>query len=199
MKKTFLSRLNPRLKWRGIRGFCYNEKGISAVEFALIAPFMALLFFGAIELSFLMRADRRVTSTAASLGDLTTRLAAVTDTDMVEMFQAARVMMSPLDANASRMRLTSIVADSNGNTTVGWSDAYNMTPLTPGAPISVPAGIVSANGSVVLSEVEYDYTSTIGYFLSTDKTLTDRFYLRPRRVNILPRLDDGDPTTGFGT
>ncbi len=199
MKKSFLSRLNPRLKWRGIRGIRYNEDGISAVEFALIAPFMALLFFGAIELSFLMRADRRITSTAASLGDLTTRLAAVTDSDMAEMFQAARVMMSPLDVNSSRMRLTSIVADANGDTTVDWSDAYNMTALTPGAPITVPAGIVSANGSVVLSEVEYDYTSTFGYFLSADKTLTDRFYLRPRRVNILPRMDDGDPATGFGS
>ena len=57
--KSFLSRMNRRLKWRGIQGLHYNEKGVSAVEFALIAPLMVLIYFGCIELSFLMRMDRR--------------------------------------------------------------------------------------------------------------------------------------------
>ena len=70
-KRTLLSRLNPRLKWRGVRGLRYNEEGISAVEFALVAPLLIMLYLGAIELSFLMEVDRRVTQTAASLGDLT--------------------------------------------------------------------------------------------------------------------------------
>ena len=65
--RKILSRLNPRLKWRGIRGLRYNEQGISAVEFALIAPLLITLYLGAIELSLLMEADRRVTQTSASL------------------------------------------------------------------------------------------------------------------------------------
>ena len=76
-RKSLLSRINPRLKWRGIQGLHYNEQGVSAVEFAIIAPVMVLIYFGCIELSFLMRMDRRVTSTSASLGDLTARLATV--------------------------------------------------------------------------------------------------------------------------
>ena len=84
--KTLLSRLNPRLKWRGVRGIRYNQDGVSAVEFALIAPILILIYLGAVELSLLMRVDRRVTSTTASLGDLTARLSTVTDDDMEEMF-----------------------------------------------------------------------------------------------------------------
>jgi Flp pilus assembly protein TadG len=81
----FLSALNPRTKWRGMRGLRYNEAGVSAVEFALIAPVMVLIYLGCIELSFLMRVDRRVTSTSAALGDLTARLSSVTDADMNEI------------------------------------------------------------------------------------------------------------------
>ena len=65
-RQNLLSRLNPRLKWRGIRGLRYNEQGISAVEFALIAPLLIILYLGAIELSLLMEVDRRVTQTSAS-------------------------------------------------------------------------------------------------------------------------------------
>ena len=46
-KKSLLSRLNPRLKWRGVRGIRYNEEGVSAVEFALIAPILIFIYLGA--------------------------------------------------------------------------------------------------------------------------------------------------------
>jgi Flp pilus assembly protein TadG len=99
-RQNLLSRLNPRLKWRGIRGLRYNEQGISAVEFALIAPLLIILYLGAIELSLLMEVDRRVTQTSASLGDLTARLSTVTDSDMAEMFAAAKVLMYPYEADS---------------------------------------------------------------------------------------------------
>ena len=190
MKKV-LARLNPRLKWRGVRGIRYNEDGVSAVEFALIAPVLILIYLGAVELSFLMRVDRRVTSTSASLGDLTARLATVTDTDMTEMFAAAEVMMQPYSANDSRMRITSIVDAGDGTPKVVWSDAHNMSAYAPGDVVTVPAGIIPSPGSIILSEVEYDYTSTFGGMIDMSKTIHDQFYLRPRRVTSIARVTSG--------
>jgi Flp pilus assembly protein TadG len=40
---SFLAPLTRRTRWRGIQGIWYNEKGVSAVEFALIAPLMILI------------------------------------------------------------------------------------------------------------------------------------------------------------
>jgi len=176
-----------------------HEKGVSAVEFALIAPLMVLIYFGCIELSFLMRMDRRVTSTSSSLGDLTARLATVTDDDMAEMFAAAKVMMQPYDAEAGSMRISSIVDDGDGVTKVAWSDAYAMTPLSEGSVVTVPDGIIPSPGSAIVAEVQFNYQSPFGYVLKLERTVSDKFYLRPRRVTEISRTHkpDGDGTS-FG-
>jgi Flp pilus assembly protein TadG len=198
-RKSFLSRINPRLKWRGIQGLHYNEQGVSAVEFALIAPVMVLIYFGCIELSFLMRLDRRVTSTSASLGDLTARLATVTDADMHEMFAAAEVMMQPYDATAANMRLTSVVDNGDGVAKVAWSDGYHLTAYAPGTVLTIPAGIIPSPGSAIMAEVQFNYTGPFSYVLKTERTVSDVFYLRPRRVSEISRTHaPGDDGTSFG-
>jgi Flp pilus assembly protein TadG len=197
--KRFFSRFTKRTKWRGIKGLCYNEQGISAIEFAFIAPVLVLVYFGCIEISFLMRIDRRVTSTSASLGDLTARLAVATDDDMAEMFQAARVMMQPYDATNAHLRITSIVDKGDGVAKVAWSDGYKMNAYAKGATVTVPAGIIPSPGSAIMSEVEYTYTSPFTFVLGTDTVVKDKFYLRPRRVNEINRVHDSDDDgTSFG-
>lgn len=195
---SFLAPLTRRTRWRGVKGLWYNEKGVSAVEFALIAPVLVLIYFGCIELSLLMRADRRVTATAASLGDLTARLITVSDQDMQELFNAARVMMQPYSAEVARMRITSVVDNGDGQTRVAWSDGYNIDSYTENANITVPEGLVPSPGSVIVAEVEFDYESRVGFVLDTSRTVKDVFYLRPRRVMSIPRVKDGNPATGFG-
>lgn len=198
-KRSILSRLNPRLKWRGVRGLRYNEQGISAVEFALIAPLLIILYLGAIEVSLLMEVDRRVTQTSASLGDLTARLSTVTDSDMAEMFAAAKVLMEPYDASSAQMRITSIVDNGNGIPKVAWSDAYNMSAYTKGTTITMPAGIMPDSGSIIMAEVSYEYVSNFGYVVSTSKNISDKFYLRPRRVSEIARVTNSSGSSNpFG-
>ncbi len=196
--RKFLSSLNRRTRWRGIQGLWYNEKGVSAVEFALIAPVMLLIYFGCIELSLLMRADRRVTTTASSLGDLTARLVTVTDADMQDLYNAAAVLMQPYPAGSARMRITSVVDNGNGETRVDWSDGFNMSAYAEDALITIPAGLVASPGSVIVAEVEYDYESSFGVVLDASRTVKDTFYLRPRRVSSIERTNDANPATGFG-
>lgn len=174
-----------------LRSLLRNEDGVSAVEFALIAPLMVVIFFGCIELSFMMRADRRVTATASSLGDLTSRLASVTDEDMRELYNAATVMMQPYQASETRMRITSIVDSGNGQKRVAWSDGYKMEPRVVNSVVPVPDGIVPQPGSVILTEIEYDYQSTFSVIIDTSLTMSDTFYLRPRRVSTIERIRKG--------
>lgn len=194
----FMSDLSARFSRKRILSIMRNESGVSAVEFAIIAPLILLIYFGCIELSLLMRADRKVTATASVLGDLTARLSTVTDADMRELYSASSVMMQPYGASTARLRITSIVDNGDGQKRVAWSDGHNMVPRIVGTTVVVPDGIVPQPGSVIMTEVEYDYSSGIGFVLSGNKTLSDKFYLRPRRVNIIERSTSGSGPPAFG-
>ncbi|MEM6534538.1 MAG: TadE/TadG family type IV pilus assembly protein [Pseudomonadota bacterium] len=182
LKKTY--------SWRNVRGIVRANDGISAVEFALIAPLMVLMYMGSIELSFMMTLDRKVTSAAAALGDLTARDDNVTDADMAQIFQATRMVMEPNDIVLARMRVSSLEdAGCNDNVTVGWSDGYGFGAYPVGTSMTVPDDIVPTCGSAIFAEFEYDYRSPFGFFITQPKTLSDEFYLRPRRSNFVARSD----------
>lgn len=184
--KKFLDRFSLR----GLKNFRKNTEGVSAIEFAIVAPVMVFIYFGGMELSLLMQADRRTTTVAATIGDLASREVVLNDGDIEDIFAASRILIIPLDPSAVRLRLTNLVADSNGNVEVDWSDASdNFTARSVGATFSeIPNGVIEDDGSVIMAEVEYTYQSELDYLPSARQTLRDRFFLRPRRTNLIDRV-----------
>lgn len=173
------------------------EEGISAVEFALIAPLMAVIYFGCIELSLMMTLDRKVTGATAALGDLTSRAATVSNDDLADIFQATRMVMQPNDMTGARMRITSLYED-DGDVKVDWSDGCNLSPYSDDQQITIPNNLIPEDGTIIMAEIEYDYNSNIGYFFTSSKALSDTFYLRPRRVDSITRdRADGAFTCAF--
>lgn len=165
-----------------------DRDGISAIEFAFIAPVMALLYFGCIELSMMMMMDRKVTSAASALGDLVSRDTIVTNDDMTDIFAATDMIFQPNSGTLSRLRVSSLYED-GGKVKVRWSDARGtgITAYAADAELIVPAGVVPTGGTVIMAEVEYDYESSVGYVIKSKKTLEDTFYLKPRRVAEVTR------------
>jgi Flp pilus assembly protein TadG len=162
--------------------------GLSAIEFAIILPVMLTSLLGAVEVSNGMLADRKVTQTTSTLADLVSQDNSVTNAEINDIFAAAVAVMHPINATGMRMRISSVVADANGITRVAWSDARNMSARAVNSTITVPAGMVAANGSVILTEVELNYSSSFGEFLTNGVTLQDKFYLRPRRTLKIARV-----------
>lgn len=167
-----------------IKRFIDDRRGVSAVEFALILPAFAILFFASTEISFLLTVDRKVTQTASSLGDLTARGTTMTEPEVDDIFAASSAIFAPYNGSTARMRITSI-QQKDGTTTVAWSRAKNMTAYADDAPITVPTGLLSDDQTVIFAEVSYDYKSTLGFFLKSAQTLDESFYLRPRRVDAV--------------
>ena len=191
LKKHF-----TKFKWRGLKNLRADQDGVSAIEFALIAPLMVILFFGGIEISLLMQADRRVTTVASTIGDLASREAILNNNDVNDIFTASTILLSPLDPAIAEIRLTSLIADANGDVTVDWSDGCNLSPLMPGDTVpDLPPGIITPNSSMIMAEVDYAYQSEIGFTLQNSQQLSDRFFLRPRRSVTVDR----DRTSGSGS
>ena len=165
-----------------------DSRGISAIEFAFIAPVMALIYFGCIELSMMMIADRKVTNAASSLGDLVARDTVVTNDDLTDIYAAIDMVFEPNDGNEARIRVSSLYEDS-GDVKVAWSDARGtgLSAYAEDQIVTVPAGVVPTGATVIMAEVSFDYESAVGYVISTKKTLSDTFYLKPRRGNEVTR------------
>ena len=168
------------------RNLAKSEDGISAVEFALIAPLMAIIYFGCIELSIMMTLDRKVTGATAALGDLTSRASSVSNDELADIIEASRMVMQPNDMTGARIRVTSLYED-DGDAKVAWSDGCNLSAYAVDQQITIPANLIPEDGTLIMAEIEYDYNSNIGYFFSSSKQLSDTFYLRPRRVDEITR------------
>ncbi len=72
-----------------------NTSGMVAVEFALILPITAVLFFGTVGISNGVAVYRKVTLMAHTLSDLTSQSVEVQDADLVNFFNASTGVMMP--------------------------------------------------------------------------------------------------------
>jgi Flp pilus assembly protein TadG len=161
--------------------FAGEERGVSAIEFALIAPAMVAMLLGSIEVSLLLTADRKITQTTSTIADLVAQDDQITADEITDIFTAAQSILQPYSTAPLHMRVTSVKMDGGGAVAVAWSEGSGMAPRAPGSTVSTPAGILQPNTSVIMAEVTYDYTSAIGSFVNTNISLNDTFYLRPRR------------------
>jgi Flp pilus assembly protein TadG len=161
--------------------------GMAAVEFALILPALLALLFGGLEVTnvLIVRADvSNITSTAA---DLIAQESTVSDNDMSNVFNALAALVYPYATAPAKIIITSVIDDGKGGGKVAWSDAYNGTAHTVGTAMTVPAGLITTGGSVVVSEVTYTYTTPSTYLVKIPVTMSNTFYSHPRRVAQIAR------------
>jgi Flp pilus assembly protein TadG len=161
--------------------FPRDTRGVSAIEFALILPVMVGMFFGIGEMTSYMQAHSRMTKVASTVADLVAQDTSISDDEMANIFNCAEAIMQPFDAANGWVRVSSIVANATGQTTVAWSDGQGIADRATGSSITVPPGVVPPNASVIFTEVSYDYESSYGMFLDDGVTTSDQFYARPRR------------------
>jgi Flp pilus assembly protein TadG len=159
------------------------DKGIVAVEFAFIAPVLILLFLGTIELCNALICRAKVTTVAASAADLAAQDKTITGAQVNDIFTALNAIMYPYPTSGSKIIITSVKGDPAhpGQYVVDWSVAQNATKHTTGAPIIVPAGLVTSGGSVILAELSYTYTPPSNQIIHAPFTMSDQFYARPRQ------------------
>ena len=165
--------------------------GIAAVEFALIAPIMVTILLGLIEFSNALQCHQKVTNLAASAADLVAQVTQVSNSDMQDIFQSVNTILYPFPtSNNPQITVSSIAWKSATTGTILWSQTQNGTARAQGSVITIPAGLFPPNPPVVcstkacglvLSEVQYNYTSPLGKMIIGTLPMTDSFYAKPRQ------------------
>lgn len=158
-----------------------DKRGVSAVEFALIAPALIAFYFGLAEFTQAMMAERRASHVASSMGDLVAQSTQVSSSTITDIFTIGSTIMSPFPTNTLKMRLSSVTANSSGTPKVDWSSGSGLSALSTGSTVTLPSGLVTAGQSVIMSEVTYTYDSPVSQFIHGSITFTKKFYLRPRK------------------
>jgi Flp pilus assembly protein TadG len=170
--------------------FRRNERGVAAVEFALIVPLMLALYFGSIEAAALFTADKRVNSISATVGDLVAQW----DTDdgklptatMTDYLAAATGIMTPYSTTGLQIVVTLVKVKADGSTVVLWSKANSAgTAKTPGnsyagLTASTMINQVSRGGCIIAAETSYSYLPILAQVFKTAVNLSHTNYFLPR-------------------
>lgn len=146
-----------------------DERGIAAVEFALILPLMLMIYLGLVELSRGMRAAQKLDLVAHTLADLTaqqltggtaTGQAGINETDINAVFSAAATIMAPLPTTLLQMTISEVNISSPSagvwQARTAWSISRNAGGKRPcGSPLAA-----SNVAPVNLNAMPTSYTTT---------------------------------------
>lgn len=185
MKKFgFLTKLTRRFS--SFRG---DQRGISAVEFAMLLPLMVTLYFGVVEISDGVAAHRKVTLTARTIADLASQSTNINNADMSNMLNAASAVLAPFNVSKVKVTVSAVSIDANGIAKVVWSDTLNGSARAIDSTVTVPPALNVANTQLVWSEVTYSYDPAVGNAITGTLNLFDQIYMRPRLSETINRIN----------
>jgi Flp pilus assembly protein TadG len=172
---------------RRISNCAHDERGISAVEFALLLPLMVTLYLGGVEVSQGLTIDRKVTLVARTVADLAAQAQKITNLQMNNILDASTAVMLPYSIAEAKVVVSQVLIDADGVAKIDWSDAKNGAARAQGQIVTLPAALNIPSSSLIWSEVSYEYKPVIGYVITGPMTLTDQIYMRPRLSDKVER------------
>jgi Flp pilus assembly protein TadG len=168
-----------------LRSFRRDQSGVSAIEFAFIAPVMILFYFGMTEYTQAVIAQRKAINTASAIGDLVAQAnGSITATALDDIMDIKDVLMMPFPVSGTQLKICIVSIVNNGTANkVTWRRQQNDTtcPAVNATITSVPTELISTNESVIMSKISYTYASPVGQMIKTAPTFNKTYYLRPRR------------------
>lgn len=168
-----------------IRSFRKEKRGVAAVEFTLIAPFMIALWLGSVELSQGVTIDRKVSLASSALADLVTQQTSLTSAQLDDIMDATTAIMMPYDVDNLSIEIAGVNIDENGDTSVEWSETRNGTAPAIGGTYAIPQPLLLPDTFLVVAHLAYEHRPATTHALGTSITLTDDFFLRPRRSDTI--------------
>lgn len=163
--------------------FKRDRRGVSAVEFAFIAPLMIALYLGCTEISDGVAVSRKVSLTAGALSNLAAQVTTISSTDMTNILDASGAIISPYNAANLTMTVSCLKIDSTGAAKVQWSATRNGTARAAGSTYSFTSttqALDVKSSWLMLSEVTYAYKPIVGYTITGTLTLSDKMFMSPR-------------------
>jgi Flp pilus assembly protein TadG len=161
--------------------FISDQRGVSAVEFALILPVMVLIYLGGYEITQALAINRLVALTSGTVTNLVSQYTTISaSTQMPDILNASEQVLTPYPSSNATVVVSSITIDNSGKATVAWSQSLNGAARTIGAAMSLPAALDTPNTTVIFGETTYAYTPLIDFIKMGTLNLHSSVYMLPR-------------------
>ena len=176
--------------WRRARA---DDRGVAAVEFALLLPVLVLLYAVGFELCQAATVKRKLTDTTVQLANLTSQYTTVSKSDIATIMNASSETMTPFPNTSLAIVVSEVNIDSKGKASVTWSEPYlNGSPFQ-GTPLKTapvaPPSFQTPNSSYLVVQSAYAYTPVIAGGLVGPMTLNDQSFMLPRDAGSIPCSD----------
>ncbi|MAB00257.1 MAG: hypothetical protein CMN87_13500 [Stappia sp.] len=175
-------------RFRLLRRLGRDSRGVAAVEFALVLPFMLLLFLGMVELDSALTVDRKVSQVASSIADLVAQTDKLNEADIRDLLKMSDAVLDPYPASNLKLVVASIWIKEVNKPRVKWSRALNTAQWSANGapPVDIPEGLTKQKDTyLIVAQATYTHRPTFAALLkdvfATDTIeLTDTYYMRPR-------------------
>ena len=179
------------MKNNSFTSYLGSETGVAAVEMAFILPVMLLLYFGLVDLTSFISYNRKITSVASAVADLTGQnRTSVLKATVQDYFSAGNMIMDPLPKTDVSIRVFGFRSVS-GTATQYWKVYNNYGPGCPAPSTSGMTDLMTAGNELVVAQACMRFTPFIATFLgqsilgATSYTVEQQVVLRPRSSLVL--------------
>lgn len=171
---------------RTVAALSCDRRGVAALEFALLVPFLITVLIGLVAISQAVRAKMLLTSTASSMASMVAAQHTVTGGSsgtLRDLCNGAQLIMRPYAAGALSMAITSYTKQSDSTVLRDWEydgacQASAGSLAATGATLASPL-LVDAGDSIIITRASYNYTSLYTNIVPS-MTLSQTAYARPR-------------------
>jgi Flp pilus assembly protein TadG len=124
------------------------------------------------------------------VSDLASQYVSIDNSAMTSILNAAASVVAPYSSSSMVVTVSEITIDSSGNAKIAWSDSLNGTARTVGSSITLPTSFSSTKSvSLIMGEVTYPYTPSMGYVVTGTISLYQNVYFYPRLSSAVSRVN----------
>jgi Flp pilus assembly protein TadG len=169
-----------------LRRFKKSNRGVAAIEFAMILPVLCVLFLASFDGGRAIATYMKVRSATYELAAITNQYTTISASDMTTILSAVSVVMAPYNSGTPAVTVSQIAISNKGKAAVEWSATQGGTARTVGATMTLPTNLVVNSSYLIFAEVSYKYTPLFGFFGNGSAiTFSDNLYTVPRSVSCI--------------
>jgi Flp pilus assembly protein TadG len=186
----------PRRLLRRLAKLLRECRATAAIEFAVALPILCAMVFALYEVTQGVICYMKVVDVANTVGDLlgqtTVAAGGVGNNDFDNMYIAAQLVMTNSTGSNLGLAIADVYFDNTGkNPAVLWQvergGAGAMTNAT-----TFVSGLGTDNGSALVIQATYTYTSLLNYFITTPIVISAQIAAQPRNL-LPPAFTQGTP------